>query len=120
MILFFIFKNPRHVTYPRPSTLYPRPSTLHQNPNSISSPLQDLKDGGGRPFTSHTYVSSFIRNRMISMTHFNVSDATTRFAQFLEEKFIDLVSAMSRNSIVNEHNSYSGRNGKYLERVCSK
>ena len=33
----------------------------------------------------------FTRHRIILMTHFNVSDATTRFVQFLEEKFLDLV-----------------------------
>ena len=33
----------------------------------------------------------FTRHRIILMTHFNVSDATTRFVQFLEKKFLDLV-----------------------------
>ena len=33
----------------------------------------------------------FTRHRIILMTHFNVSDATTGFVQFLEEKFLDLV-----------------------------
>ena len=33
----------------------------------------------------------FTRHRIILMTHFNVSNATTRFVQFLEEKFLDLV-----------------------------
>ena len=33
----------------------------------------------------------FTRHRIILMTHFNVSDAKTRFVQFLEKKFLDLV-----------------------------
>ena len=33
----------------------------------------------------------FTRHRIISMTHFCVSDATTRFIQFLEEKCLDFV-----------------------------
>ena len=33
----------------------------------------------------------FTRYRIILMTHLNIIDATTRFVQFLEEKFLDLV-----------------------------
>ena len=62
----------------------------------------------------------FTRHRIILMTHFNVSDATTRFVQFWKRSFLILSSAMSRNRIVNENKSYSGRTDRYLERLSSK
>ena len=79
-------------------------------------PLQDLKDGGGLYFYQLYVCFLVLRDRIISMTHFHVSYAMTRFVQFLRRRFLILSSAMSRINRINENKSYSGRTDRYFER----